>query len=81
RRSHTSVQDAIALAEKAGAAQLALHHLVPGTTPTSVWVSRAEEFSGTFLVPDDLDVISFSTAARKDAASVPSTEMEMATSL
>ena len=81
RRSHTSVQDAIALAEKAGAAQLALHHLVPGTTPNSVWVSKAEEFSGTFLVPDDLDVISFSTAARKDAASVPSTEMEMATSL
>ncbi|WP_457973575.1 MBL fold metallo-hydrolase [Arthrobacter sp. D1-17] len=81
RRSHTSVQDAIVLAEKAGAARLALHHLVPGTTPKSVWVSKAEEFSGTFLVPDDLDVIPFSPAARNDAASVTSTKMEMATSL
>lgn len=43
RRSHTSGQDAIALAENAGAAQLALHHLVPGTTPKSVWVSKAGE--------------------------------------
>lgn len=71
RRSHTSGQDAIALAENAGAAQLALHHLVPGTTPKSVWVSKAGEFSGTFLVPNDLDEIPLSTATRNDAASAP----------
>ena len=81
RRSHTSAQDAIALAERAGAARLALHHLVPGTTPKSVWVSHAEDFSGTFLVPDDLDVIPFSTVIRDEAADGPTTEAEMATSL
>ena len=81
RRSHTSARDAIALAGKAGAARLALHHLVPGTTPRSVWLSHAEEFSGTFLVPDDLDVIPFSTVIDKEADDAPYTEVEMAPSL
>lgn len=58
RRSHTSPQQAIELAERAGARSLALHHLVPGTTPLSVWLSHAGGFSGTFLVPEDLDIIS-----------------------
>ncbi|MFJ2618667.1 MBL fold metallo-hydrolase [Glutamicibacter sp. NPDC087344] len=59
RRSHTSALQAIELAERAGAATLALHHLVPGTTPDAVWHSHAEQFSGRFLIPNDLDVISF----------------------
>lgn len=78
RRSHTSPRDAIALANKAGAARLALHHLVPGTTPKSVWLSHAEKFTGEFLVPDDLDVISFSAIIGNAADDVPYTEVEMA---
>ncbi|MGH3652984.1 MBL fold metallo-hydrolase [Glutamicibacter sp.] len=60
RASHTSPQQAIDIAHQAGARALALHHLVPGTTPLSVWESHAEKFSGTYLVPNDLDTISFS---------------------
>ena len=59
RLSHTSAAQAIELAERAGARTLALHHLVPGTTPLSTWLSHANDFSGTFLVPGDLDTISF----------------------
>ncbi|GAA5226476.1 MBL fold metallo-hydrolase [Paeniglutamicibacter antarcticus] len=57
--SHTSATQAIEMAERAGVAKLALHHLVPGTTPISTWLSHGAGFSGTYLVPDDLDVISF----------------------
>ena len=59
RRSHTSALQAIDIAERAGAATLALHHLVPGTTPDSVWHAHTGQFSGRFLIPNDLDVISF----------------------
>ena len=58
RRSHTSALQAIDIAERAGAATLALHHLVPGTTPDSVWHAHAGQFSGRFLIPNDLAVIS-----------------------
>ena len=79
RRSHTSAQDAIALANRAGAGRLALHHLVPGTAPESAWFSSAAEFSGEFLVPDDLDTISFRTVpggAVPAAPEIPGTETE-----
>lgn len=68
RRSHTSPEQAIELAERAGARSLALHHLVPGTTPLSVWLSHADGFSGTFLVPEDLDTISFARLPLEMAA-------------
>lgn len=68
RRSHTSAAQAIDLAERAGARALALHHLVPGTTPLSVWLSHAEAFSGTFRVPEDLDTISFARLPLEMAA-------------
>lgn len=79
RRSHTSPAQAVELAERAGAATLALHHLVPGTTPDEVWHDSGRHFSGTFLVPDDLDRISFSS--RRDthaAASIDEDEMAVA---
>lgn len=69
RRSHTSAEQAIALAEQAGARTLALHHLVPGTTPLETWLSHARDFSGSFLVPDDLQVISFARALTEKAVS------------
>ncbi|WP_411731057.1 MBL fold metallo-hydrolase [Paeniglutamicibacter sp.] len=59
RLSHTSAAQAIELADRAGARTLALHHLVPGTTPLATWLSHSKDFSGTFLVPEDLDTISF----------------------
>jgi ribonuclease BN (tRNA processing enzyme) len=56
-KSHTSVTDAARVAQQAGARQLALHHLVPGTAPVSVWREAEQHFDGIFHVPDDLDVI------------------------
>ncbi|UPO76486.1 MBL fold metallo-hydrolase [Arthrobacter sp. Helios] len=60
RKSHTSPAQAVEIGHRAGARTLALHHLVPGTTPDEVWRSHGSSFRGTFLVPDDLDVIPFS---------------------
>ncbi|WP_102158757.1 MBL fold metallo-hydrolase [Zhihengliuella halotolerans] len=74
RRSHTSPEQAIRIAESAGASALALHHLVPGTTPAGVWRSHAPSFSGTFLVPDDLDIIPFGGTG-DDAEAGDPTEM------
>ncbi|QKJ20113.1 MBL fold metallo-hydrolase [Microbacterium hominis] len=78
RRSHTSPADAIDIAHRAGVPTLALHHLVPGTTPDAVWRSHAPGFDGTFLIPDDLDTIPFSTAAVPAAASIDEDEMAVA---
>ncbi|SJM61820.1 MBL fold metallo-hydrolase [Gulosibacter sp. 10] len=64
RRSHTSPEQAIGLAERAGASRLALHHLVPGNTPARRWEDLGDRFAGEFLIPDDLDSIPFT---RKDA--------------
>ncbi|MDR7303627.1 MBL fold metallo-hydrolase [Haloactinomyces albus] len=58
-KSHTSPHDAVAIAHRAGAKALALHHIVPGHTPRSVWLEAGDEFDGRFLVPKDLDVIPF----------------------
>ncbi|WP_219414430.1 MBL fold metallo-hydrolase [Pseudonocardia nigra] len=60
-KSHTSPAQAVEIANAAGAKALALHHLVPGTTPRAVWLSAGSRFNGTFHVPDDLDVIPFGT--------------------
>lgn len=59
RKSHTSAAEAVALATRAGAKALALHHLVPGTTPLSVWQAAGEAFPGDYHVPDDLQSIPF----------------------
>ena len=68
RASHTSPEQAIGIAHQAGARTLALHHLVPGTTPLHVWEAHAEKFSGNYLVPNDLDTISFSRVNSEMAA-------------
>ncbi|MDJ0356808.1 MBL fold metallo-hydrolase [Paenarthrobacter sp. PH39-S1] len=67
RKSHTSAAEAVELATRAGAKALALHHLVPGTTPLSVWQSAGTDFAGDYYVPDDLDSIPFgqTTAATR----------------
>lgn len=59
-KSHTSVADAARVGNESGARQLALHHLVPGTSPDFVWQEASEIFRGTFHLPEDLDVIEFS---------------------
>ncbi|GAA1658150.1 hypothetical protein GCM10010977_09740 [Citricoccus zhacaiensis] len=58
-KSHTSVEGAARIATAAGAGQLALHHLVPGTADRSVWERGEALFNGPFHVPDDLQVIPF----------------------
>ncbi|WP_430297844.1 MBL fold metallo-hydrolase [Sinomonas sp. B1-1] len=58
-KSHTSVREAAKAADAAGAAALALHHLVPGHAPQAVWAEAAEHFTGSFVLPNDLDVIPF----------------------
>ncbi|MBO1268168.1 MBL fold metallo-hydrolase [Arthrobacter cavernae] len=61
-KSHTSVRDAAKAAEAAGARQLALHHLVPGSAADRIWEEAAEHFEGRFILPRDLDVIPFARA-------------------
>ena len=62
-KSHTSAADAARIGNEAGVKTLALHHLVPGTATDLVWNDGRRIFNGDFLVPDDLDVIPFGTAA------------------
>jgi ribonuclease BN (tRNA processing enzyme) len=70
RRAHTPAAQAGRIAAEAGAAQLALHHLVPGHQPPEVWAGVRTTFDGPVSVPADLDVIHFgrSTAATERAA-------------
>ncbi|HET9870496.1 MAG TPA: MBL fold metallo-hydrolase [bacterium] len=63
--AHTSVADCVAVATEAGAKALALHHLVPGTAPKAVWWRGAGGFAGEYLVPDDLEEISFAGTATR----------------
>ena len=71
RRSHTSPEQAVELAERAGAARLALHHLVPGHTTTQRWHELASDFSGEFFIPEDLATIPFArTTADADTAAL-----------
>ncbi len=62
RRSHTSVREAIAIADEAGVHQLALHHLVPGHRSTRSWLAEAGH-DARVIVPDDLQVLEPSRAA------------------
>lgn len=62
-KSHTSVDGAVRQAKEAGAARLALHHLVPGSADDAVWAAGEAGMPGRFLVPEDLDIIDFSRAA------------------
>ncbi|MCY1157051.1 MAG: fold metallo-hydrolase [Citricoccus sp.] len=61
-KSHTSVAGAARVAREAGARQLALHHLVPGTAKPEVWAEAGRHFDGPFFVPDDLDTIALRPA-------------------
>lgn len=61
--AHTSVADCVRIATESGAKALALHHLVPGTSPRETWLRGARDFDGVYLVPDDLDEISFARDA------------------
>lgn len=67
-KSHTSVEGAARVATAAGARQLALHHLVPGSANDDIWLRGRDYFAGQFHVPEDLDVISF---AADDAVGQP----------
>jgi ribonuclease BN (tRNA processing enzyme) len=62
--AHTPTKDCVRIATEAGAKALALHHLVPGTSPRETWLRGAKDFDGTYLVEDDLDEISFRPKCR-----------------
>lgn len=57
-KAHTSLADAVRVAREADVRQLALHHLVPGTSGPSLR-RQLDQFAGKQrpLLPDDLDVI------------------------
>ena len=55
--SHTSVADAIRVAEESNSRQLALHHLVPSMADPAVWLKKSGSYQGKILIPNDLDVI------------------------
>jgi ribonuclease BN (tRNA processing enzyme) len=56
-KSHTSVEGACRIAQKAGVGRLALHHIVPGNADDAVWAVGDDLLPGRFTVPDDLDVL------------------------
>ena len=56
-RSHTSIADTLTIARDAGVGQLALHHLVPGTSAPSLKDQLVTEARVRTTVPDDLDVL------------------------
>lgn len=71
--AHTTVAECVRIATESGAKALALHHLVPGTSPRETWWRGAREFTGRYHVPDDLEEISFSrTTPKEEAASLRS---------
>ncbi|TDC90976.1 MBL fold metallo-hydrolase [Saccharopolyspora aridisoli] len=64
RRAHTTPRQAGEIATAATARALVLHHLVPGDSPASSFLTASETFDGPLLIPDDLDVIEFAVGAR-----------------
>lgn len=64
RKSHSSVLDAVEIAQAAGAKRLALHHLVPGNLDLAAWETEASAAGGMpVLIPDDLDVFMLGAGA------------------
>lgn len=59
RRAHTTAAEAGRIASEAGAAHLALHHLVPSYCPPEAWAEAQTTYDGPLSVPDDLNVLHF----------------------
>ena len=57
KKSHTLPEDAGRVAADASVGTLALHHLVPGTSPNQVWERATSTYSGKLLIPNDMDII------------------------
>lgn len=72
RRSHTSPQDAGRVAAAASARQLALHHLVPGSSPEGAWREAELTFGREVHLPEDLDVIEFTVPSSATASTAQS---------
>ena len=53
-RSHTTIEEVGAVAERAGAGTLVLNHLVPADNPHKRWLDAREGFSGRLVVGEDL---------------------------
>ncbi|WP_156761323.1 MBL fold metallo-hydrolase [Microbacterium karelineae] len=57
RRSHTTPADAGRIASRAGAAHLALHHLVPSHAHPAVWQDARTTYDGDLSIPHDLETL------------------------
>lgn len=55
--AHTTIEDVGGVAERAGAEELMLDHLVPGNWPVDKWEEAGANFSGELVVAADLDAI------------------------
>ena len=53
-RSHTSIEQVGAVAERAGVGTLVLNHFVPADNPRERWLEAQEGFSGRLVVGEDL---------------------------
>lgn len=56
-KSHSSPAGAAEVAEKAQAKRLALHHLVPSSSPKDVWLRAQDHCSCPVIIPEDLERI------------------------
>lgn len=63
RRAHTTPRDAGRIAQRANVGTLALHHLVPASSPREVWLRASETFDGRLLIPRDHEVIEVASGA------------------
>lgn len=59
RKSHTAPAEAGEIARRAGARQLALHHLVPGNSPRKHFEEASETYGNEVSIPADLDRLEF----------------------
>lgn len=69
RRAHTTPEDAGRIAQRANVAALALHHLVPASSPPEVWQRARKTYDGTLLIPQDHAVITVRRGAAQLAES------------
>ena len=67
RQAHTTPEDAAKIAARAGARQLALHHLVPGTIGDHITAAAEKYFPAGVLIPDDGDKIYFGNGTSPEA--------------
>lgn len=75
RRAHTTAQDAGRIAQRAQVSALALHHLVPASSPREVWLRAGQTYDGALLIPQDHEVLTVQRGVVETAESSCATTM------